>query len=229
MPGEQSWPTQPVPTKPEAFSRHTFTVEDISPYLAPADAEALKTRLLAATNKGMFTPITYEDTVHAPTSNGGALFGGTAAEPTTGAVYVVAHDNPGILHLVRPGENAGRGGGGAPAAPPGQAVFQQECQVCHGADRLGTGNGVALVYATADAANNIPAGAPRFDAATIRAALATGKGRMPSFPHLTNADVDNLVALSDGARRSRGKPRGRSPVAAAVVAAARRARAHRPN
>src|SRR5690242_21520427 len=48
-----------------------------------------------------------------PTSNGGTLFGGTASEPN-GAVYVIAHDNPGILRLVKPGENAGRGG----AAPP---------------------------------------------------------------------------------------------------------------
>ena len=46
--------------------------------------------------------------------------------PTRGAVYVVAHDNPGILRLLRPGENAGRGG--AAAVPPGQAVYQQNCQ-----------------------------------------------------------------------------------------------------
>jgi hypothetical protein len=38
-------------------------------------------------------------------------------------------------------------------------------------------------------------GAPRFDAAAIRAVLAAGKGRMPAQPHLTNADVDNLVTF----------------------------------
>ena len=100
-----------------------------------------------------------------------------------GAVYVVAHDNPGILRLLRPGENAGRGG--APPAPPGQAVYQQNCQSCHGPDRLGTANGVPLLHAAADPANNIAAGAPRFDAAAIRAVVAAGKGRMPAFPHLT--------------------------------------------
>ena len=120
--------------------------------------------------------------MHVPTSNGGTLFGGTAAEPRTGAVYVVAHDNPGILRLLRPGE--GRGRGGAAAVPPGQVVYQQNCQACHGADRLGTDTGVPLVHAAADPANNIAAGAPRFDAAAIRAVLATGKGRMPAFPHL---------------------------------------------
>jgi quinoprotein glucose dehydrogenase len=196
MPGEESWPTQPHPTNPPPFAKHTFTVDDISPYLPADEAEAFRKRLLAANNKGIFTPISLSDTVHVPTSNGGSLFGGTATEPGTGAVYVVTHDNPGILRLLRPGENAGRGG--APAVPPGQLVYQQHCQTCHGADRLGTDNGVPLVAAAA----------PRFDAAAIRSVLANGKGRMPTFPHLSTADVDNVVTflttVGAGGRGGRG-------------------------
>ena len=118
MPGEESWPTQPHPTKPEPYVRHTFTVDDINPDL-PADEKAAFTkRLLEATNKGIFTPISLKDTVHVPTSNGGTLMGGSAAEPRTGAIYLVAHENPGILRLLKPGE--GRGGGrAADAAWPG--------------------------------------------------------------------------------------------------------------
>ena len=181
MPGEQSWPTQPYPTNPPPHARQSFGVEDISPYLPADEAARFTTRLRAAKNLGLFTPINYDDTVHIPTSNGGVLFGGMASEPATGAVYVVSHDNPGILHLVRPGERIGRG-----AAPqsPGPAVYQQNCQSCHGADRLGSDSMPALVYATADPAKNIAAGAPRFDAAAIRTVIAAGKGRMPSFPHL---------------------------------------------
>jgi hypothetical protein len=115
-------------------------VDDISPYLAPEEAEAFKKRLLAATNKGVFTPISFCDTVHIPTSNGRTLFGGTAAEPGTGAVYIIAHDNRGILRLVRPGENAGRRGGSGPGVLPGLLVYQNNCQPCHGAERLGTEN-----------------------------------------------------------------------------------------
>jgi quinoprotein glucose dehydrogenase len=91
LPGEQSWPTQPFPTDPPPFSLHSFGVEDISPYLPAAEAEAFSERLLGARNDGVFTPISLEDTVHIPTSNGGALFGGTATEPASGAVYVIAH------------------------------------------------------------------------------------------------------------------------------------------
>jgi quinoprotein glucose dehydrogenase len=63
---------------------------------------------------------------------------------------------------------------------------------------------VPLVHATADPANNVAAGAPRFDAAAIRAVLATGKNRMPPFPHLSAADVDAVVALLTSAAGGRG-------------------------
>jgi len=39
MPGEESWPTQPHPSKPEPYVRHTFTVDDINPDL-PVDEKA---------------------------------------------------------------------------------------------------------------------------------------------------------------------------------------------
>jgi quinoprotein glucose dehydrogenase len=137
--------------------------------------------------------------MHMPTSNGGVLFGGAASDPS-GAVYVVQRDNPGILHLLRPGENARGGGGNAPAPPAGQVVYQQNCVMCHGADRLGIeSSGPALV------AN----GAPRFDAAAIRTVLGSGKGRMPAQPHLTTADVDNLVTfLTAAAGNGRGQAQG---------------------
>ena len=192
MPLETSWPTQPFPTAPPPFSKHSFGVEDISPYLPEAEAEAIRERLLAAANLGVFTPISLDDTVHIPTSNGGVLFGGMAGEPDSGAVYVVAHDNPGILHLVDPDENAGRRSG--PPVQPGQVVYQEHCQVCHGTDRLGTDTGVALVHAEADAENDIAAGAPVFNGDQIRGILAAGNGRMPSFPHLEEGAVDDLVA-----------------------------------
>jgi quinoprotein glucose dehydrogenase len=229
MEGEQSWPTQPVPTSPPPYIKHSFGVDDISPYLSPEEAETFKRRLLAADNKGIFTPISLKDTVHVPTSNGGTLFGGAASNPRTGAVYIVAHDNPGILHLMPPNAGRGGGGGGAAPVPPGQAVYQQNCQVCHGADRLGTATGAPLVYATANPESNSAAGAPRFDAAAIRAVLSSGKGRMPAFPHLTNAEVDSVVAYltvpPGGAGRGAGAPagggfrgRGAGPVASGAPA-----------
>jgi quinoprotein glucose dehydrogenase len=212
MPGEQSWPTQPYPTNPPPFAQQSFSVDDISPYLPPAEQEALRARLLAANSQGLFTPISLDDTVHVPTSNGGTLFGGTAAEPDSGAVYIVTHDNPGILHLQRPG--AGRGG---PPVPPGQSVYQQHCQTCHGPGRLGTEGGVPLIHAATDPLIGAVAGASRFDAAAIRAVVTTGKGRMSAFPHVTGAELEALVAYLTAAPGGRGRAggfgRGGGPVA----------------
>ena len=57
MPGEQTWPTQPYPTNPPPFAKQSFGVDDINPYREPADYERFKQRVLAANNKGLFTPI----------------------------------------------------------------------------------------------------------------------------------------------------------------------------
>ena len=207
MEGEQSWPTQPYPTNPPPYIKHTFSAEDVSPYLSAEERAAFTRRLIGSDNKGLFTPISLRDTVHVPASNGGTLFGGAASEPRTGAVYVVAHENPGIVRLLRPGE--GRGGGGAPPVPPGQLLYQQNCQACHGTNREGVPDvGQPLVHASADAARGILAGAPRFDAAAIRAVVTSGKGRMPAFPHLTTTDLDNLVAFVTSPLGGRGRGAG---------------------
>jgi quinoprotein glucose dehydrogenase len=110
-----------------------------------------------------------------------------------------------MLRLVKPSATPGG------FTPAGQLVYQQHCQQCHGADRQGTGDGVPLVYANADPAANIAAGASRFNAAEIRAILDTGRGRMPPFPHLSAADEDILVRYLT-ATPGPGRGRGAGPV-----------------
>jgi quinoprotein glucose dehydrogenase len=136
------------------------------------------------------------------------LYGGTAAEPNTGAVYVITQDNPGMLRLLKPDEAAITSG---PFTPPGQRIYLQHCQQCHGADRLGRGEGVPLVYGQADPANNIAAGASRFSPQAIRTILETGRGRMPAFPHLSAADADILIRFLT-AIPGPGRGRGAGPV-----------------
>ena len=132
--------------------------------------------------------------------------GGSAAEPRTGAIYLVAHENPGLLRLLKPGE--GRRGG-PPQMPPGQGVYQQHCQACHGANREGVAeSGPALVQLVADPVNNIVAGAPRFTGEAARTVIATGKGRMPALPHLTATEVDNVVNFVTTPASGRGRGAG---------------------
>ena len=56
VPGEQSWPTQPFPTKPPPYSRQMLTVNDVNPYADEADRARLRDQIAKAHNEGLFTP-----------------------------------------------------------------------------------------------------------------------------------------------------------------------------
>ena len=99
MPGEETWPTQPFPSKPAPFARQRFTVDDLSPYLEPEERVRLQTQILKARNRGLFEPPSTEDTIEMPGNNGGANFGGSAVDPKHGYLYVISKDLPAILKL----------------------------------------------------------------------------------------------------------------------------------
>ncbi len=99
MPGEQTWPTQPFPTKPPPFARQKFTVDDLSPYLSPEDRAKFRDQMLSARNEGLFTPPGRRDTVQMPGNNGGANWGGAAVDAAKGTLVVVSKDMPAMLKL----------------------------------------------------------------------------------------------------------------------------------
>jgi glucose dehydrogenase len=105
VPGEELWPTQPFPTAPPPFSRQTFTVDDLNPYiLTPEERERFRRRIMNARNDGPFTPIGFEEVVHMPGNQGGSNWGSTAANPADGSVYVIGFNVPTIIRLLKPGE-----------------------------------------------------------------------------------------------------------------------------
>ena len=139
-------------------------------------------RLASAVNMGLYTPISEKWTLHIPGSNGGSLFGTTSAEPSTGMVYVVGQNNPALIRLYKPGEGPRGGGGGA--ALPGQAVYQKECQQCHGQNREGSGAVPALQTL-----------AGRLDAEAIASIVINGRGQMPANARLGPEEMDQLTAF----------------------------------
>ena len=179
MPGEETWPTQPVPLKPEPFGRQTFTSNDLSPYLEPAERAQLIKQIDAARNEGMFTPPTTKDTIEMPGNNGGANFGGTAIDPVHGYLYVVSKDLPAMLKLQLP-----------PAAPAGNsseargaAVYANTCSLCHGTNREGK---APVIPTLVDISS-------RLSDDKLRETIHYGKGMMPAFGRLPDAQVDDLM------------------------------------
>ena len=98
VPGEASWPTQPVPTRPPAFESQGVTLDDAfdaTPGLkAAAQAELKKYRL-----GPIYTPPSLQGTVTLPGVLGGANWGGAAFDPETGRLYVKTTRSPAIFKM----------------------------------------------------------------------------------------------------------------------------------
>ncbi len=195
VPGEKASPTQPFNVMPPPFSRQSFTVKDINhSVLSPDEQATWKDLLLSARNEGIYTPPSLKNTVEMPGNRGGANWGNTAVDPTTGTVYVVSMDVPAILKLEKtPVTETADGGHGAPLER-GRIVYEQMCQLCHGPDLKGRPPGVPALL-------GITHKVPRQG---IKDIVLHGMGDMPSFSQLSPSALDALVTfLSDPAAAGR--------------------------
>jgi quinoprotein glucose dehydrogenase len=119
VPGEKSWPTQPIPVKPPPLARVSYKAEDLvtaneTSAEHAAFCRALVERSGGLHNAGPFTPYLYRapgapprSTVLFPGSVGGANWGGSALDPTLGYVFVNTMDEASIGWIER---RAGRNG-----------------------------------------------------------------------------------------------------------------------
>lgn len=173
VPGERSWPTQPVPTRPAPFGRQRFGEADVTDRTPEAHAAVLA-RLRTLRSDGQFVPPSLEGTVVFPGFDGGGEWGGAAVDPVTGVMYVNASEMPWIARLVKKTANRDRSGAG---------VYAANCAGCHGSDRGGGDRGPSLVDA-----------GKRLSSAGIEEVLATGRGFMPSFAGLPAAQKEAVIA-----------------------------------
>ena len=175
-PGEESWPTQPVPTKPLPFARQSFTEKDINPYLSEADKAHILEILRASNNQGIFTPGTDKrNSIQIPADDGGANWGNGAADPKTGMVYLRTSDSPELKFKLSQ-KLPLRVPHGATAEMQGHAIFSQLCQGCHGPNRTG-------VMSPKDI------GIDKF-----KKIVTGGEGEMPGFSDLPPEYLDVLAA-----------------------------------
>lgn len=191
MPNEESWPTQPFPTVVPPFNKQVVTVEDMNPYYSPGKSDTMRKRIAAA-KVGLFQPLSDKyETIAIPGSTGGANFGNTAANPEKGIVYVMTKEAASIykLKLREPKKQNQEISGDRLARA--QAVYAQNCQACHGADRNGLpGAGPAL--------QNINRS---IELDAFRQIVTTGKGRMPPIAHVDEAMIMDLYAYLGSQRR----------------------------
>ncbi len=191
LPGEQAWPTQPVPLLPKPYARQIngLTENDISPFAG--NKETLKKEFLAA-DKRAFAPPDTGNVLLLPGYDGGAEYGGAAADPFKGILYVNANEMAWFLKMEKqPAANAPNSKN-IQKGYAGEQVYQASCSGCHGSNRQG------------NAASGYPDLTMLPQKQTTQYVLQTitnGKGKMPGFSSINAADKERLVAFLFGTER----------------------------
>jgi quinoprotein glucose dehydrogenase len=174
--GEAAWPTQPLPEKPAPFARQLFSYNEIT-NISPESHRQVLERFVKVRPHAPFSPPSREGTIVLPGFDGGAEWGGAAADPN-GVLYVNSNEMPWILTMVEHQKS------GDTAPMSGERIFTQICAACHGLDRMG------------NKAQNVPplSGVEqRLKKADVLAILKAGKGVMPSFGFLSAAQQEMVA------------------------------------
>ena len=179
VPGEELWPTQPFPLKPEPFTRQQFSETDL-PDVNDTIRHAVRERFNELRFEGLYTPPDPSGTLMVPGTRGGAEWGGTAVDPETGVLYVNSNESPEIMTMQSQAEtntvassNLSRG----------ERYYLTHCAICHGGDRRGQ---LPLHPALVD----LPAKRSKAETSEL---VRAGIGRMPGFAHLSDSQREAIT------------------------------------
>jgi quinoprotein glucose dehydrogenase len=184
MPGEKSWPTQPVPAVIPSFARHEVTKETINPYFSKEEKEKWERRIDSA-KTGLFMPPSDKyETMIIPGAVGGTNFGNTASDPGRGLVFIQSQDFPSVYKL-------GKVKSPQQTLSPDDvkkvmSVYTNSCQSCHGENMAG-GVGPSLVNA-----------GQRLSFDEFTGILVGGRGQMPGFPHIDEPTTRSMYRYLGG-------------------------------
>ncbi|MDP3469667.1 MAG: PQQ-binding-like beta-propeller repeat protein [Daejeonella sp.] len=192
IPGEQAWPTQPIPTKPAPYARQFVTKDDISNY-SKGSHDSLLMRFNAFRYEGPFTPPSIQGTFMLPGSRGGSSWGGGTVDPVRGIIYVKSNDSPEIATMKKVVENETSN---LSVYNQGKALYSTYCVSCHMADKNGdeSGNPSLLALETRlsreDALNKIK----------------RGGGKMPSFASVIAGKEEAIISYLFDKESSTARP-----------------------
>ncbi|MEO8272246.1 MAG: PQQ-binding-like beta-propeller repeat protein, partial [Aureliella sp.] len=182
--GEQTWPTQPFPTKPPPLMRQSYTREDASD-ISPETHQLTLDRIQAAPNFGPFPAPSLYESVMFPGFDGGMEWGGGAADPD-GIYYVNVNEMPWLLQMIETRHADGS------KLVPGERDYTVYCGVCHGVDFKGNLDLKFPPLLDID---------QRKTRAEIELITRQGGGRMPSYSTMPEAQRSAILdfVLSHGA------------------------------
>lgn len=175
LPGEDLWPTQPIPRLPKPFARQELAEHDISHFSTRRDS------LLAIyrkANKGLFHPLDFNETLVFPGADGGAEWGGAAVDQEA-MMYVNSNEMAWLFSLspIRESKETGM-------ISSGKQLYVNYCLPCHRADL--SGNPASGYPALTDLKEKMP----RQDIATV---ITSGKGMMPGFTMISERERETII------------------------------------
>lgn len=173
VPGEVAAKQQCLPSKPAPFARQLLT-EDLLSTRTPEIHQWALEKFRTFRSEGQFVPFSVgKDTVVFPGFDGGAEWGGPAADPETGILYVNANDLPWTGALAENTES-----------DTPKALYMNQCAVCHGEKMAGSPPGIPSLIGL-----NHRMSMPR-----VSATIKNGKGRMPGFANLSGEQMSALLS-----------------------------------
>ena len=184
VPGEKTWPTQPVPRSPAPFARQNVTETDIS-RIAENRSELLETFRKA--KRGTYKPLSINTpTILLPGADGGAEWGGAAADPE-GILYVNSNEMPWLFSLSLKQERTQAG------ATQGHLLYNNTCIGCHGADLKGNpASGYPSLV-------NVKTRVSRKELGRL---ITSGRGMMPGFTAISAPQKQAIIDFLYGEEKT---------------------------
>ena len=181
LPGEEPWPTQPIPTLPEPFARQTFTAADVSDRTPEVHAAMME--IFNTVKDGrMFVPPNKEGVWIFPGFDGGGEWGGAAVDNESGILYVNSTELPWLLRMI---DVPGKTKGSNSMKAIGQSVYGKYCITCHGPELKGNGTSFPSLL-------NLE---KRYTDKTLFTIVENGKNMMPAFKQATADEKEALAAF----------------------------------
>lgn len=181
IPGEETWPTQPFPLKPEPYVRHHISEDDLIGS-SPAARDSIVNVFRSLRYEGIYTPPDAKGTLMVPGSRGGSEWGGAAYDPTSGILYINANESPEIARVQRARKQMSFAKNQT-VYEVGKRLYMNYCANCHGTDRKGVHNNPSLIDID-----------KRLTKQEVLNKIEVGGGRMPGFSSVLNGNEEEVVA-----------------------------------
>lgn len=176
--GEETWPTQPIPTKPLPLSRQGITEADLTT-ISPESNEYARKKFNNYMSASLYTPPSERGTITSPSVLGGVEWQGGSYDPYTNILYVNSNNVASISQLKQVYETTDSSS--LTNLQLGNQIYLKNCASCHGLNR----SGVPPTYPSVIHLNKTKE--------EIASIIANGKNIMPAFSQFTTKDLNAIT------------------------------------